>query len=800
MGALEKDPNHPKITAPIYVSRDGYVIDGHHRWAAIVAYNAKHPDNPIPMKSTVIDMDIKDAIPMANKFAEDMGIAAKKADVKDGEAPKEEPKVTDDKVGAKATTDGGKKLYHIGNGYYSDSPNGDAKYIRVETVVNNAIEIDTKKWWRLLFEANIKATVDGGEEGVFKEIPADDIEVATDAAKETSSETANVDVATAKTNLKISDKVIQTNIAKAEKHIDNSEADDSTKQILKDTISKILKGEDVDPANLEIASKWLAVRVGGGNDIGLYIAKTEGDFDSNSREKIQMDIPKGVEDMDTKSDEWNDSMINKYGLPIRTQTGAYVNKKDWTANKMNKKRRKVKFEVSEGGNSVTVDGVTYTKRPLPDKQTLVEQKNLAEQFIKQGSSEQEAIDAAGKIIASIERGNNMVDKLSKDGGMEVVDYGPTDTDDNRRKTLKTTIDTTRKSVLQSIKKYSGLSEEEIMVKYADLFKSIDEIEKSAPINNPNWDSMSPEEKEKATEEYLAKLVDVLQNIRRDSDIASGGPDIAEVLVFMNEIGKGNQAFLPSSSNFPTVDIVSFNQQKTPPENATPEELAEFYATEYSANSVSFIDSDAESIKLGKGGASAGHKKSQESTFNDEKTGEVLDSLMDTYNSTFGDYPPSKEAIDNAEKSYEEAGKHLTKILIAKGYSVQQAERMIADMEKRGLAHYEQAKKSYEASLNGEPIDPEFDRGLRLYNMAGSLFEMMFNEDVKSNNFGNVRFVEKGKGKTSKISMEVLDGINEKCCVKFNPNPGELKIKGDANGKRKAAINVSFSTWITKCKK
>jgi hypothetical protein len=86
MGALEKDPNHPKITAPIYVSRDGHVIDGHHRWAAVVAFNAANPDKQIPMKTTVLDMDIKDAIPMANKFAEDMGIAAKKAD-----ANKEEP-------------------------------------------------------------------------------------------------------------------------------------------------------------------------------------------------------------------------------------------------------------------------------------------------------------------------------------------------------------------------------------------------------------------------------------------------------------------------------------------------------------------------------------------------------------------------------------------------------------------------------------------------------------------------------------------------------------------------------------
>jgi hypothetical protein len=91
MGALEKDPQHDKITAPIYVSRDGFVVDGHHRWAAVAAYNAKYPEKQIPMKVTVIDQDIKDVIPMANKFAEDMGIAAKKADA-NKEAPDSAPK------------------------------------------------------------------------------------------------------------------------------------------------------------------------------------------------------------------------------------------------------------------------------------------------------------------------------------------------------------------------------------------------------------------------------------------------------------------------------------------------------------------------------------------------------------------------------------------------------------------------------------------------------------------------------------------------------------------------------------
>jgi len=90
MGALEENPEHPSITAPIYVSRDGFVVDGHHRWAAIAAFNAKNPDKQIPMKVQVIDMDIKDAIPMCNKFAEEQGVAAKKADA-NKEAPTEQP-------------------------------------------------------------------------------------------------------------------------------------------------------------------------------------------------------------------------------------------------------------------------------------------------------------------------------------------------------------------------------------------------------------------------------------------------------------------------------------------------------------------------------------------------------------------------------------------------------------------------------------------------------------------------------------------------------------------------------------
>jgi hypothetical protein len=83
MSKVLADPNHPaygKITAPIYVSNDGYVLDGHHRWAAIVAHNASNPDNQIPMNVRVIDEPIEPLVKRSNTFAEKMGIRAKKAD------------------------------------------------------------------------------------------------------------------------------------------------------------------------------------------------------------------------------------------------------------------------------------------------------------------------------------------------------------------------------------------------------------------------------------------------------------------------------------------------------------------------------------------------------------------------------------------------------------------------------------------------------------------------------------------------------------------------------------------------
>lgn len=82
--ALKENPNNPGITAPIFVSRDGYVLDGHHRWAAMVAYDiADGVKEPIKMKTIVVDMDIEDLVKETNDYAEMIGVASKTGSVKE---------------------------------------------------------------------------------------------------------------------------------------------------------------------------------------------------------------------------------------------------------------------------------------------------------------------------------------------------------------------------------------------------------------------------------------------------------------------------------------------------------------------------------------------------------------------------------------------------------------------------------------------------------------------------------------------------------------------------------------------
>lgn len=62
----------------IFVSKDGYVIDGHHRWAAQVTRDLRDGKlGQLSLNVRVVDMGIRDVLKASSKFAREFGIEAK---------------------------------------------------------------------------------------------------------------------------------------------------------------------------------------------------------------------------------------------------------------------------------------------------------------------------------------------------------------------------------------------------------------------------------------------------------------------------------------------------------------------------------------------------------------------------------------------------------------------------------------------------------------------------------------------------------------------------------------------------
>jgi hypothetical protein len=75
---LAKDKSFLK--EPIFVSRDGYIVDGHHRWAAVLGNDMKDGKLGNDMRKNVITLDapISKILKEANKFTSEFGIKRKK--------------------------------------------------------------------------------------------------------------------------------------------------------------------------------------------------------------------------------------------------------------------------------------------------------------------------------------------------------------------------------------------------------------------------------------------------------------------------------------------------------------------------------------------------------------------------------------------------------------------------------------------------------------------------------------------------------------------------------------------------
>jgi hypothetical protein len=773
MGALEKDPTHPKITAPIYVSRDGYVIDGHHRWAAIVAYNAKHPDAPIEMKSTVIDMDIKDAIPMANKFAEDMGIAAKKADVKDGEAPTEEPKVTDDKIGAKATTDAGKKLYHIGNGYYSDSPNGDAKYIRVESVVNKAIEIGTKKWWNLLFEENIEATVAGGKKGVFKEVPKDEVEVATDAAKQDNSgdtEVKSLDTMLSGIEDTAGNKSTKENVQQGSVAIvkifdvlannpKNPHAESHKK--VGELLQKMFNGEKLTQEEKDFLYQFIRIAEPTAkkpNGAKFYLAKEPNNFKGsgkNKREKVSLGGEKGGnspvygafrEFMENAG--LSQMSTSTFGTKLTTANQTFVDEAGKTKLLKGKDGNPMASIEEENGN-VTSVVIGETKIVRLDEN----EPNITEEEKK-----------------SRERNNRNMDEYSKaikKGDLQFIDMDEgvsPDTAENRVIVIKGALNGMANRLTELAKK-AGADDERIT-------KIIEEMQSFA--------ERDPNENPQQWFKDLNALMSSIANDEGDPSLKECWANYAEVysaIVEMHDGGNGTEngacALLPESTTLETVDVITINT------NGVGERK--------------IVTLDGKSVKKGVGGASALTSKTEKSTYKDDPDGTKKEAIIELSKSHDDIY---RMKLTEPMDGHVELHTNYRNSIKSKAKDLGVSDEFIAGVED-SLKEPNSGWKSVNAAIEvikaqrekkGQEFDDETMEKIRMrlesYYMYGHISHEAYNHNVDVQDFTNDSILSQADDKggaelvrKKDIKIDSSNGINILAYPRFEFSIGSWGNEG-----------------------
>ena len=84
--------------APIFVTKDGYVLDGHHRWAAKVGIDTMDGKlGDVPMTVDMIDIEIGEAIDRARAYAAKRGVVPKK-EVHIKPLKKSHPVIIEDKL------------------------------------------------------------------------------------------------------------------------------------------------------------------------------------------------------------------------------------------------------------------------------------------------------------------------------------------------------------------------------------------------------------------------------------------------------------------------------------------------------------------------------------------------------------------------------------------------------------------------------------------------------------------------------------------------------------------------------
>jgi len=731
--ALEEDPQNPGITAPIYVSRDGFVIDGHHRWAAVTSAAIK-AGKPANMKVIVVDMDIKDAIPMCNQFAEEQGIAAKKADANDGEQPK--PKEPNKKEGG--------VIYPIGGNYYSDTPNGPAQYVKAESVVKEVFVNENESFLYLLFEANITKQTPDGTTVVVKPIDVEDQPEATqkaDGEEDSKQKSGNVTpLTTGKDYKDIAAK--QMNQPKYKDSI----LDDNLKEKISTIIGKMTKGEDLTDEEKAIAKDY--IKIVNDKEVKIYIAsKKKGDWSQQGYIKaFELGAGKNAK-------QWADEVSGKYDVTIGASSQGVFGKKQNSPAKLNDARKKAKIEEIDE-NTIMFNGKKMTKLPVLSFDEIKSQLKSENPNLE----EKELNKRAAILERRIKRYNDNIDafkEVIKEGGgeFEYVDFGDVDTPENRGKAIQNMVDIALQNFKTKLGEKANVEENKIV---------LDTLEKLKKFEGINLET-----DEESRKEYEQILSDLIVHMTNSKDFRDGVADFAEYKVAMELLGKGYPTYLPSDEAFKTADVLVVNSAELSDLSDKSKALQLLYVTLEFSGGIS--------VKYQGGGAGNSDEKVKKTRFKNNETRKRLNGMLATYDTMYPNdrmppnFPPSQETLDELNKTHEDNKKWAIESGIATEEEIKKAENWA---DKRIEAVLKTFGSNGVLDCMSDDEKNRFKETMRSYYRNQKLMEVIYNNDADYTLFGNSnQKIKISKGKAVANESDIADGVQEICYMKIKDDVG-----------------------------
>jgi hypothetical protein len=491
---------------------------------------------------------------------------------------------------------------------------------------------------------------------------------------------------------------------------------------------KMISGQKVNAQEKELLEKFVAFKDKSG-EATLYIANViPGNFKKHKKVKFPA----------TKREELK-QLTQSFGLQsTKAQEGA-LGKKELVPNKVTESRKTIVIEEANDG-SITIDGVKHKSIAVPTLNELVS-------LLKNNGVLDPEIEAKA-TIASLKRYNKQLEMMKTAGKFEIVDFGDTSTPDGRQSTFDNIKKLYVKKFEQLFKENGGVtSEQQIII---DKFKSI-EFNQSG--SNPNFEK---------------ELDDLLSTMTLNTDFRTAVPDLLEVIVFSKMIGRGYQAFLPSSETFKVSDVIAFKEPNF--KFSKSGNIAQTIADNFKMIKTSLVLIGGSSVKFAEGGAGQSDSKVEQTEYKHIETRARLESLLNIHQFVYGrskdtKYPPS---VQDTIKKEKEIISHLNWALKNKIITKDEYNRIVEQADKQSENAFQTAMRNGVGPLSDKE-KMEYKKLLRLHALAGASIETINNNDTDFNYFSNERSTVNEK--TGVVVNEELDGIVKKCCMSWSYNPG-----------------------------